>query len=205
MARGIYNASSDPVGIYQVGTDVTFVADVGLEYQKRPIRYGLQEGGNTALDVMYIEPEKLATRGQSGIRSLDDISRIVVIAYYEAGASDGAGVLQFGRGLEGAGDPLDIQFELGAQIPFIAGDWDQAHDGEGPIVSVIDNPFPTDFQRQTTGADSIDDALWCRAVITNDFSGGPVPSAITALFVPGSTATQAVPHRGALVSERRFW
>jgi hypothetical protein len=199
---------TDPMAAYTVsdalsGLEIEAVSEATL--LSRQMRYG-KGGGSTSIntDLLYVEPQKLSEYDAPGARSLDDVNRMIVFAQYGAsGVTQGQLYVEFSRG------DLDVEYTANRFGPYPMGRWSSSDSGEGPALTAVDNPFPSDFMRSDNGAMTIDDPLWCRVKLSlADPPGGSVGNVdvlVVVLLVNGATASQASPHRGAFLSERRFW
>lgn len=190
----------DPIGLYGSSETLAYVGSTPVEMDEKPVWYGVLDGsGDATTNALYVEPEKLSTQNAPGIRSLDDLNRMIIFAYFVAGSSDTNGVIQLARVNN------STALHLGPQIPFKLGNVASNDTGTGPIVTSVDLPLPSDFGQQSGGGD-VNDQLWIRPIITPDFSSGAVVTNVYVLLVNGSgAAAQAFPHRGVVDSERRFW
>lgn len=192
---------TDPVGVYAFQEALTFTDGDPEEMAIKPLWYGKQDGsGDETSEAFYVEPEKLHTQNAPGIRSLDDIGRMIVVAFHNLDQRrDAVGVVQLAR----SDNP--IAFDFGPSIPFTVGNVSTTDTGTGPIITTIDNPLPTDFAQVSAGGD-VNDQLFCRPVVTFTGTDGTALTSVSVLLVSGSgAATQAFPHRGVVDSARRYW
>jgi hypothetical protein len=199
---------TDPMAGYTVGGEAaTLLPITTSEFttQARQMRYGNGDASvSVDTDKLYVEPQKLSEYDAPGARSLDDVNRMIIFGQYTAsGTSVGQLFVEFSRG------DVELEYENTRFGPFPFGRWSPSDAGAGPALTVVDNPFPSDFMRTNNGAMTIDDPLWCRTQLSLEvIPGGSLtntPIVVVVLLVNGATASQASPHRGAFLSERRFW